>query len=127
MSNQLNKVLKILLTIEFILIIAIIVFALINNKEITGYAVKDNLSIEETDFKILTKAVCEERDEHIFCHDELFVKCNDKEYAISNDSLNNLIECNNIKLNLSDAKVKGDGFFVKENLKSRKTKYLNIS
>jgi len=116
MSSQLNKSLKVLIAIEFVLIVVIIALALIDNQEITGYVVKEP-RIEETEFKILTKAVCEERDKHIFCHDELFVKCNDKEYAISNDSLNNLIECNNIKLNLSDAKVKGDGIFEKENLK----------
>ena len=117
MSSQLNKSLKVLIAIEFVLIVAIIALALIDNKEITGYAVKENPSVEKTNFKILTKAICEERDNHIFCHDELFVKCDDKEYIISNDSLNSIIECNNIKLNLSDTKVKGDGIFERENLK----------
>ena len=118
-SNRFGKLIKILFIVEFVLIVAIIALALINNKEATGYAVKDsknNISFEKNDFKIITKAVCEERDEHIFCHDELFVKCDDKEYIIGNDSLNNLIECNNIKLNLSDAEVKGDGIFEKENM-----------
>ena len=107
---------KILIAVEFILIIAIIALALIDDKEVTGYAVLGNASIEKTDFKVFTKAVCEEKDEHIFCHDELFVKCNDEEYAISNESLNKVVECNNIKLNLSDAKVKGDGIFQKDGI-----------
>jgi len=112
-----NKLLKILVVIEFILIIAIIALALIEDKEVTGYAVLGNTSIEKTDFKVFTKAVCEEKDERIFCKDELFVKCNDEEYTISNESLNKVVECNNIKLNLSDVNVKGDGIFQKGELR----------
>ena len=114
MSNHLNKFLKILLGIEFILILAIIALALIDNKRIpTGYAVKEIPAEEKSDFKILTKAVCEEKSEHILCRDELFARCNGKEYLISQDSLGNFIECNNIKLNLSDVKVNGSVKFKK--------------
>ncbi|MBI2005648.1 MAG: hypothetical protein HYS80_02695 [Candidatus Aenigmarchaeota archaeon] len=110
-----NKLPKILVAAEFILITAIIALALIDDKEVTGYVVLGNASIEKTDFKVFTKAVCEEKDEHIFCRDKLFVKCNDQEYMIREEN-SDIIECNNIKLNLSDAKVKGDGIFQKDGI-----------
>ena len=121
-SNRFGKLIKVLFIVEFVLIVAIIALALIDNKEATGYAVKDsknNISFEKNDFKIITKAVCEERDEHIFCHDELFVKCDDKEYMISNSS-DSFIECNNIKLNLSEIMVNGSTKFSKEWLDPRR-------
>ena len=120
MSHHLNKLLKVLFAIEFILILVIIALALIDNKRIpTGYVVKEIPVEEKSDFKILTKAVSEEKSEHIFCHDELFVKCDDKEYMISN-SLDSFIECNNIKLNLSEIMVNGSTKFRKEWLDPRR-------
>ena len=112
MGSQLGKPFKILIAVEFVLIIAIIALDLIDNKEVTGYAVKDSPGIENTDFKILTKAVCEERDGHIYCRDELFVRCNGNEHII-NDKYS-LAECNGIKLNLSDIDVNGSTKFKKE-------------
>ena len=41
-SNRFGKLIKILFIVEFVLIVAIIALALINNKEVTGYAVKDS-------------------------------------------------------------------------------------
>ena len=115
-----NKILKILFAVEFILILVIIALALIDNKRIpTGYVVKEIPVEEKSDFKILTKAVCEEKSEHILCRDELFVKCDDKEYMISN-SLDSFIECNNIKLNLSEIMVNGSTKFRKEWLDPRR-------
>ena len=108
---------KIFIAVEFILVITIISLALIDDKKVTGYAVLDSATAEKADFKIFTKAVCEEKAEHVFCRDELFVKCNGNEYSIGSESLNNLVECNNIKLNLSDAMVKGDGIFKKDELR----------
>ena len=144
-----KKLLKILFAIEFILILAIIILALIGNKQAmpTAYAVKEN-PIEEIRFKVLTKAVCEETHEnqgrreslilglpetesrqfsghrksegfsreleHVFCHDELFVKCNDKEYLVSNESLGELAECNGIKINLSGIEANGNTEFKNE-------------
>ena len=103
--------------IEIILILIIIALN-DDEKTATAYVVKE--IPKEIEFKTFTKAICEERNDHLFCRDELFVKCNDKEYAISNDSLNNLIECNNIKLNLSDTKVNASGVFKKRWVDTRK-------
>ena len=125
-----KKLLKILSAIEFILILAIIILALIGNKQAmpTAYAVKEN-SMEEIKFKVLTKAVCEETHEnqgfsrelgHVFCHDELFVKCNGEEYIISNKSLGELAECNGIKINLSGIEANGDTEFKNEWIDPRK-------
>ena len=112
-----NKILKILFAVEFILILAIIVLSLVNSGEIpTAYAVKEiqseNSTVEKAKFKVLTRAVCEEKSEHIFCHDELFIKCNGNEYLINNKY--NITECNGIKLNLSDIEVNGSTIFKKE-------------
>lgn len=94
---------------------AIIILTLVDNKQIpTAYAVKENPILEKSDFKILTKAVCEEKSEHIICQDRLFIKCNDKEYIINKDNLDNFTGCNNIKLNLSNIKVNGSTLFKKE-------------
>ena len=103
--------------IEIILILIIIALN-DDEKTATAYVVKE--IPKEIEFKTFTKAICEERNDHLFCRDELFVKCNDKEYAISNDSLNNLIECNNIKLNLSYTKVNASGVFKKRWVDTRK-------
>lgn len=108
-----DKLPKILIIAEFIIIIAIIALALIDDKEVTGYVVLDNTSTEKTDFKILTKAVCEEKDEHMLCRDELFAKCNDEENIVKKE-VGDIVECNNIKLNLSDVEVSGDGIFKKD-------------
>ena len=111
-----NKLLKILIAIEFVLVLVIIALALIGGKQTapTAYAVKESPSIEEIKFKVLTKAVCEEKPEHVFCHDELFIKCNDTEYLVSNYPPEDFIECNNIKINLSGIKASGKTKFKKE-------------
>ena len=105
-----NKLLKILLGIEFILILIIIALFSIDNQKIpTGYAVKENTGIE-TEFKAYTKAVCEEeKSEHKLCRDVLFVKCNGEEHFV--DDKNNFTNCGDIKINLSDYKVNGSGVF----------------
>ena len=77
----------------------------------TAYAVKENMSKEKTEFKVFTKAVCEEKFQHIFCRDELFIKCNGKEYLVREQNLENFTDCKNIKLNLSDIKVTGHTTF----------------
>jgi len=109
-----------LVAIEFILVLIIIALAFIDNKKIpTAYVVKQN-QLEETNFKVFTKAVCEEKSEHIICHDELFAKCNDREYLLSNYSSEGFVECNNIRLNLSNVDVNGNAKFKKEWLDPRK-------
>jgi len=115
MDKVLKKFIKILFVIEFILILTIIILTLtdnLNNKIPTAYAVKENHSIEKADFKVFTRAVCEEKTEHISCRDELFVKCNGKEY-MARENLYNFTDCKNIKLNLSNAKVSGHTTFEK--------------
>ena len=114
-----NKPLKILFAIEFILILAIVGLALIDSKKMpTAYVVKEAPGMEKTEFKVLTKAVCEEKSKHVFCSDKLFIKCNDEENIISRDNL--VMECDNIKLNLSDIEVNGNAIFKKEWVDPRK-------
>ena len=115
MGNKLNKILKILFLIEFVLIALIVALFFVDNQEIpTAFAIKENSSIEKTNFKTFTKAVCEEKSEHIICQDKLFIKCNGKEYPVSNEPIGELVECNKIKLNLSDIRAKGNTEFKKE-------------
>lgn len=111
---QLNKMLKILFAIEFILILAIIALAFIESNEApTAYAVKEIQSAQKNGFKLLTKAVCEEKSDHTFCHDEIFIKCNGKEYLINENNSKNFTECST-KLDLLDIKVSGHAVFTKE-------------
>lgn len=108
----LAKILRILIAIEFILIAAIIFLNLNDNQNIpTAFAVKENIS-EKTSFKTFTRAVCEEKSEHMICIDKLFIKCDEEEHLISN-ATNNFIECNNIKINFFD-KVNGSVAFRKK-------------
>ena len=116
MGNKLNKILKILFLIEFVLIALIVALFFVDNQEIpTAFAIKENSSIEKTNFKTFTKAVCEEKSEHIICQDKLFIKCNGKEYLVNDDNLHNFTACN-LKLNLSDIKVTGSAIFRKESV-----------
>lgn len=110
----------VLFSLELILILAIAAFTSAGNKELpTAYAVKENT--EETDFKLFTKAVCEEKSGYIFCHDELFAVCKNKEYLVGRNGQDNftLTECG-IKSNLSNAKVNGSAKFKKENFSIQK-------
>ena len=113
-----STILKILFVIEFILILIIIILTLINNAYYqnlpTAYAVKENLSKGKNYFKAFTKAVCEEKTNHTFCRDELFIKCNGKDYMIKEEDLYNFTDCKGVKLNLSDVKVIGHAIFEKE-------------
>ncbi len=105
------KILKILFAIELVLLFLIIVLFFNDNQEIpTAYVVKE--IPKEIDFKTFTKAICEEKSDYLICHDELFVKCNEKEYKIKNNS--NLVECDGVKINLSELKVNGSTKFRKE-------------
>lgn len=102
-----NKFIKILLAVEFILISAIIALNLAGSGEMpTAYAVKEVQSIEDIDFKLLTKAVCENSSEHVFCRDELFIKCNGSEFMIKDGKLDNFTECG-ARLKLSGIAVNG--------------------
>jgi len=120
MNKLLNSLLKIFFAIEFILILSIIALSSINNKELpTAFVVKESPRINETDFKVFTKAVCEEKTNEVFCHDELFIKCDDKEIMILKNESKNFIVCKDIKIKLSD--------IVNGSVNFKRTQYLNIS
>ena len=115
------KMLKILIAAEFILISAIIVLSLVDSDKMpTAYAVKEIEKMENSRFKLFTKAVCEEKSEHISCSDELFIECDGKEHIVSNHKLANFTECGNTPLNLSDNKVIGSAVFEKKWVDPRK-------
>ncbi len=104
-----------LFIIEFVLILIIIVLALVDTKKIpTAYVVKQNPEANNNNFKILTRAVCEEKSKNIYCRDMLVARCNEKEFIVDNENLENFTGCNNLKINLSDIIVKGNGTFRKE-------------
>ena len=108
-----NKLIKILFAAEFILIAAIIALSLIGSEEMpTAYAVKENTGTEKADFKILTKAVCENKPGHVFCRDELFIKCSGDEFMVKGDNFDNFTECG-MKLNLSGIAVNGSAMLGK--------------
>ena len=107
--------LKILIAAEFILISAIIVLSMIEGNEMpTAYAVKEIENMENSRFKLFTKAVCEEKAEQIFCRDELFIKCSGKELIVTKNNIENFTECGGAALNLSDNEVIGDAVFEKK-------------
>ena len=109
-----KKILRALVAIEVILIFAVIALNLTDvTKMPTAYAVSDIPALEKNNFNILTKAVCNEGAEHIFCHDELFMMCNGKEFIINENYTDNLTECN-AKLNLSDIMISGASEFRKD-------------
>ena len=68
----------------------------------TAYAVKENINTENISFKVMTKAVCENKSVYVFCRDELFASCNGKEYPVSENNSKDYIQCGNIKIKLSD-------------------------
>ena len=96
------------------MIFAIGALTLMNNRSSpTGFVVKEMLSMDNVSPKILTKAVCNKKSQHVVCHDELFVKCNGKEYLITENNFDNFSECN-FKLNLTGLEVNGEARFRKE-------------
>ena len=122
-----KKILKVLVAVEFILILAIIGLNLTDAKKMpTAYAVKVGSSLEKNNFKMSTKAVCNEKAEHIFCHDELFLRCNNKEFVINEDYTDNLTECN-VNLNLSHIMVNGASEFRKDWNDTRKKNIIGIT
>ena len=119
MTRGLIQILKILFAIEFILILTIIALSFAEKQKITAYAVKENTSMGKANFNILTKAVCEKKSGHTFCRDELFIRCDDKEHIVREDSLENFTECN-YKLNLSGVNIIGQAVYEKEWIDRRK-------
>ena len=117
-----KKFLIILFILEIVLIFAIVAFTLMNDKSApTSFVVKEMLSMDDASLKILTKAVCNEKSQHVICRDELFVKCMGKEYLITENNFDNFNECN-LKLNLSGLEVNGEVRFRKEWRDPRKNK-----
>lgn len=115
------KMLNILIAAEFILILAVIALTVVdNNKMPTAYAVKEIKNIGNNSFKLSTKAICEEKSNHVSCNDRLFAECDGKEYIVSEQNLENFTECGKTSLNLSDAKVIGSAVFEKKWIDPRK-------
>ena len=89
-----------------LLILTIALFSTNNQKIPTAYAVKEisnkNSSIEKNDFRISTKAVCENKSNYVSCRDELFIRCNGEENIIQKNNSGDFIECNNVRIKLSD-------------------------
>ena len=107
MDFKLSKNLRVLFMFGVALLILIIALFSTNNQKIpTAYAVKEisnkNSTIEKSDFKILTKAVCENKSSYVLCHDELFIRCNGREYINPENNSGEFIECNNVRIKLSD-------------------------
>lgn len=97
------------------LILAFILLAPIDDEKApTGFTIKGVPAQEAVNFKVYTKAVCDEKPSHIFCHDEMYVKCNNKENIVDSTNLENFTGCGNIKLNLSDERANGSVIFKKE-------------
>ncbi len=66
--------------------IAALVLSLLaaNTGKITGYAVnavREN-EYSEIDFSTYTKAVCENNEKGVYCHDEFFMRCNGTEQQV---------------------------------------------
>ena len=120
MGIDLEKILQICLVIEvaalfLIVVIAVSLFTGGNDDAMTAYAVKESAEPEKIDFKVWTKAVCEEKSEHIFCRDESFVKCSGMEHHLTKDNFENFTGCGNKKLNFSGIIiVTGEATFKKE-------------
>mgnify|MGYP001600606152 FL=1 len=113
--------LKILIAAEFILISAVLVLSMMECNEMpTAYAVKEIENRENSSFKLFIKAVCEEKAEHIFCSDELFIECNGKELIVTKNNMENFAECGGAALNLSDNEVIGSAVFEKKWVDPRK-------
>lgn len=78
----------------FSLIIAIIVIAFTITPTLTnptGFVVaetKENESKELQNFRLYTKAVCENISDFIVCHDELFASCGSFEYKLPKNDVN---------------------------------------
>jgi len=94
-----------------LLVLILVVFSIDAEKMPTGYVVKENPIAEKTNFRTLTKAVCEEKSSNVVCNDMLFAECNGKEFIVNN---NENFTCDELKLNLSEVSVKGHGVFKNE-------------
>ena len=117
--NKLTFLLSILVAIELILISAIAFLESDKNVALpTAYVVKETPG--KQDFKLITKAVCEQKSEHIVCSDKLFLLCNGTEHAVDKSNFHNFTKCGNTKLDLSNIKVTGNVIFDKEWVDPRK-------
>ena len=111
MEIQLGKILTVLLSVEFFLVLAIIAMSSSDSKRlVTAYVVRESEIAKKNDFKILTRAVCGEESGEITCHDRLFVKCSGKEYLVKEGSF---AVCNNVTLDLSGLAANGSVKFRK--------------
>jgi len=74
-----------LLLMMFILLVATISFTLGQRLNIPSKEESDIGQVER--FDIYTSAVCEEKEDHIYCHDEQFVNCGEVEYMLQTSNI----------------------------------------
>lgn len=111
------KLLPTLIAIEITLILAIFALSSFEKQNIpTAYVVKETPG--KQDFKLITKAVCEQKSEHIVCSDKLFAICNGTEHLVDESNLNFSV-CNNT-MRIDDTKVTGNVILDKEWVDPRK-------
>ena len=60
--------------------------------DITGFVVNGQ-NYSEINLSTYTKAVCEENENGIYCHDELFLRCNGRDEMIGSS----FVKCGNIE------------------------------
>jgi len=86
---------KALLLIFFVIVFLLIILTI----ALLNYSVNPSIdsSIKETlNFTLKTVAICEDKDDSIYCHDELILNCNNEEYVIPKTTKN--IKCGDISL-----------------------------
>ena len=111
MEIKLGKILTVLISVEFFLVLAIIAMSSSESKRLaTAYVVRESEAAQKQDFKILTRAVCEEESGNVACHDRLFVQCNGKEYLVKDGAY---AVCDNTRLDLSGLAANGSAKFRK--------------
>ena len=76
-----------------ILLLFTVAIALVN----TSIESEQIIASKETlKFTVKTVAICEDRDDSVYCHDELIINCEDEEYVIPKTA--NRVKCGDILL-----------------------------
>src|SRR3989338_5462092 len=96
------------------LVVSLLILVIISSFSFVAVSIKSDINDEKTEiknsdyaeFKTFTSAVCEDKNDTVYCKDELFVNCNGK---IS--KAGEIDECNGI--NMDSFKVTGSAVFEK--------------
>ena len=89
-----------------------LVLSIKNSVSVTGMIIAENAK-EIPEFKTYTKAVCEEKNDFIFCQDELFANCNGYEFKLPRGE-RIPVRCGTLLFELPENEVDGDGIFGKD-------------